>query len=210
MQSRYYDPTVGRFLNADAFVSTGQGILGNNMFAYCGNNPISYSDNSGYLRNYNVMMTGSGSIGYKEVFEYKVIQKFLFTSTEYQGKVYFYEDKPYNFYLDKSNRPSGFNPETDVMVGIFITNTNNPTFLIPYADELNPNCRKVVIQAMKEYDKDYNTPWERTADSLLTEWEEHMRYKRFSDSARHVDFDNSDEGHGFWYFFKKAFKQKLS
>ena len=40
LQSRYYDPVVGRFLNADAFVSTGQGILGNNMFAYCGNNPI--------------------------------------------------------------------------------------------------------------------------------------------------------------------------
>lgn len=35
---------VGRFLNADAYVSTGQGILGNNMFAYCGNNPINGID----------------------------------------------------------------------------------------------------------------------------------------------------------------------
>ena len=40
MQSRYYDPVVGRFLNADGYVSTGQGILGYNMFAYCNNNPI--------------------------------------------------------------------------------------------------------------------------------------------------------------------------
>ena len=40
LQSRYYDPEVGRFINADALVSTGQGILGNNMFAYCGNNPV--------------------------------------------------------------------------------------------------------------------------------------------------------------------------
>jgi RHS repeat-associated protein len=33
LQSRYYDPQVGRFLNADSYVSTGQGILGHNMFA---------------------------------------------------------------------------------------------------------------------------------------------------------------------------------
>ena len=49
LQSRYYDPELGRFINADAFTSTGQGILGNNMFAYCGNNPISYADSSGML-----------------------------------------------------------------------------------------------------------------------------------------------------------------
>ena len=47
LQSRYYDPEIGRFLNADAFASTGQGILGNNMFAYCGNNPVNYCDPTG-------------------------------------------------------------------------------------------------------------------------------------------------------------------
>lgn len=47
LQSRYYNPTWGRFINADALVSTGQGILGNNMFAYCNNNPVNYADESG-------------------------------------------------------------------------------------------------------------------------------------------------------------------
>ena len=47
LQSRYYDPEVGRFLNADSFASTGQGLLGNNMFAYCNNNPVNLSDYSG-------------------------------------------------------------------------------------------------------------------------------------------------------------------
>ena len=47
LQSRYYDPQTGRFLNADGYVSTGQGLLGNNMFIYCGNNPIMYADPSG-------------------------------------------------------------------------------------------------------------------------------------------------------------------
>ena len=48
LHSRYYDPEVGRFINADAFASTGQGILGANMFAYCGNEPISCRDSGGY------------------------------------------------------------------------------------------------------------------------------------------------------------------
>ena len=39
---------MGRFINADALVSTGQGVLGNNMFAYCRNNPVCRTDASGY------------------------------------------------------------------------------------------------------------------------------------------------------------------
>ena len=47
VSSRYYDPEIGRWINADGYVSTGQGVLGNNMFAYCGNNPINRKDPSG-------------------------------------------------------------------------------------------------------------------------------------------------------------------
>ncbi len=47
LQSRYYDPEIGRFINADAFTSTGQGFVGNNMFAYCGNNPVTRKDPNG-------------------------------------------------------------------------------------------------------------------------------------------------------------------
>ena len=49
LQSRYYNAKVGRFLNADAFASTGQGILGNNMFAYCLSNPVNYADPQGNI-----------------------------------------------------------------------------------------------------------------------------------------------------------------
>lgn len=47
LQSRYYDPATCRFINADVYTSTGQGILGNNMFAYCGNHPVARVDSSG-------------------------------------------------------------------------------------------------------------------------------------------------------------------
>ena len=47
LQSRYYDPTVKRFISADGYISTGQGFLGFNMYAYCLNNPIIMVDYSG-------------------------------------------------------------------------------------------------------------------------------------------------------------------
>ena len=47
LNSRYYDPVTGRFVNADGYVSTGQDITGFNMFAYCGNNPVVRIDSSG-------------------------------------------------------------------------------------------------------------------------------------------------------------------
>ena len=49
LNSRYYDPEVGRFLNADGYVTTSIEILDSNMFAYCKNNPVNLSDPSGDL-----------------------------------------------------------------------------------------------------------------------------------------------------------------
>lgn len=47
LQSRYYDPANHRFINADSYASTGQGIAGTNMFAYCNNNPVIFLDSEG-------------------------------------------------------------------------------------------------------------------------------------------------------------------
>ena len=45
VSSRYYDPEVGRFLNADGQINND--ILGCNLYAYCGNNPVMRADDSG-------------------------------------------------------------------------------------------------------------------------------------------------------------------
>ena len=47
LNSRYYNPTWGRFVNADGYASTGQGFTGDNMFAYCNDNPVNYKDSEG-------------------------------------------------------------------------------------------------------------------------------------------------------------------
>ena len=50
LQSRYYDPEIGRFINADSYASTdATGLLSTNMFAYCENDPVNKSDPSGEL-----------------------------------------------------------------------------------------------------------------------------------------------------------------
>lgn len=50
LQSRYYDPAIGRFINADTFATTdADSFLSCNMFAYCENNPVNRSDATGEL-----------------------------------------------------------------------------------------------------------------------------------------------------------------
>ena len=49
LQSRYYDPAISRFINADSYGSTGQAFLGTNMFAYCNNNPVLGVDPDGRI-----------------------------------------------------------------------------------------------------------------------------------------------------------------
>lgn len=47
LQSRYYNPAYGRFLNADSIIKTGD-IHGANVFAYCNNNPVKNVDYNGH------------------------------------------------------------------------------------------------------------------------------------------------------------------
>ena len=52
LQSRYYDPANRRFINADTYSSTDSSdAVSCNMFAYCGNNPVTRSDETGEFWN---------------------------------------------------------------------------------------------------------------------------------------------------------------
>ena len=50
LQSRYYNPSWGRFINADGYVSTDTAaVLSSNVFAYCENNPVNHYDPNGCI-----------------------------------------------------------------------------------------------------------------------------------------------------------------
>ena len=57
LNSRYYDPSVGRFLNADGQLN--DGLLGYNLFAYCENNPVSYTDPTGEWPDWDKLVMGA-------------------------------------------------------------------------------------------------------------------------------------------------------
>lgn len=48
LQSRYYSPSWGRFINADNITDSGDSIKGYNLFVYSANNPANYSDPNGH------------------------------------------------------------------------------------------------------------------------------------------------------------------
>lgn len=56
LTTRYYDPEVCRFISADVYMSTGQGVIGGNMWAYCLNNPVAMVDSNGQETNWNTLL----------------------------------------------------------------------------------------------------------------------------------------------------------
>ena len=49
MNGRIYDPTIGRFMQADPFIQAPENSQSYNRYSYVMNNPLSLTDPSGYL-----------------------------------------------------------------------------------------------------------------------------------------------------------------
>ncbi|MEG6510998.1 RHS repeat-associated core domain-containing protein [Desulforamulus ruminis] len=53
LRSRYYDPSIGRFITKDSYEGDIVNPLSLNLYAYCANNPLLYIDPSGHKYVYN-------------------------------------------------------------------------------------------------------------------------------------------------------------
>jgi hypothetical protein len=51
MNGRVYDPQIGRFLSADPYIQSPYNTQSYNRYSYVMNNPLKYTDPSGYLWN---------------------------------------------------------------------------------------------------------------------------------------------------------------
>ena len=85
LQSRYYDPTTGRFLNTDSveYLGASDSIKNYNLFSYCDNNPVILFDPDGTIAITTCVIIGAiagaviggeigGEIGYSQAVKNKV------------------------------------------------------------------------------------------------------------------------------------------
>ena len=71
LQSRYYDPTTGRFVNADEpyMISvTGTHVIGSNLFEYSENSPINNTDPTGHSTASIILNVASMALSYAALF----------------------------------------------------------------------------------------------------------------------------------------------
>ena len=113
LQSRYYDPTIGRFISPDSpeYLDP-YNVNGLNLYTYCANNPIMYSDPSGHFLEalaYAFKNWGKNIINvFAEISEtiVKEVQDNLFIGAEYgiKGrKVIGDETKPISFFMQNTS-----------------------------------------------------------------------------------------------------------
>ena len=215
LQTRYYDAAVGRFINADGFTSTGQGFLGNNMYAYCLNNPISYTDPSGRAsRRVFVESQTEGAIIFQESIgnpERIPVSKRPIQMSTYgnnKGKVY---ALPNNKEIIDSFRQCI--TENDIM---FVDKRDNisvvdgervqdPDYQVIDSYRITDESEmQDIINSIRDYDRMFPSPyvWDRTDESIIYEWKLHNFAYKFAYSsedkerARHADFNNIDENRG--------------
>jgi len=202
LQSRYYNPEIGRFLNADAYVSTGQGVLGNNMFAYCGNNSVNRVDSTGYC------YYTTGGVWTHDAWEYmggytRLPDPGYYAGTTNNGtSIYIASHTNYSVPHNNSmrildQRDTNINPETG---------EHDPNIKIINSYDISDVAEQNQILDFVEKYVSSNPSvytWTRSRKSLIKEWEIHNVVCEAGyafDSTAHVDLNVDDEGKGYTDF----------
>jgi len=218
LQSRSYNYTTGRFINADGLVSTGQGLLSNNMFTYCRNNSINLVDPTGYC----------SYLGSIHAPRQDCNSAYCPTSKYYAQCIGSFASSTRNVYVIKSNQQEYLNEITSQLKknSVIVVdkrhfsddpNYNQNIQILNSYTISNPFYRRAIIRLVLEYNKinPVEPAWIRTEDSLVVEWAAHndghflapgilfITKRDVSENTAHVDFDNKDEDLTYFdYYFK--------
>jgi len=96
LNSRYYNPQWGRFLNADGIIGSSSSILGNNLYNYCYNHPIGKKDLNGFAAMDLASILISGAEKTVETVAPAIIKK-------EEKKYHSYTPSPFHTYNDKTS-----------------------------------------------------------------------------------------------------------
>lgn len=207
LQSRYYDLEIGRFISCDDvnYIGVTESEVSYNPFTYCGNNPMNYSDPSGYAVN----VSGYVNIWY--------IQKYFIginQSNEYIYLFMAYIQTTLNNLIEGVNLHSAILAVTANNVKITVcyeksTNAKgiekNKKYILGFVkDNYVDDLAEYVLEAYKKtYKKDYKG---RTKKGVELEIYLHM-YMYYFDIDKDLDyrsskvFDIDNNGNGL--FFEK-------
>ena len=205
LQSRYYNPQCGRFINADGAYDTNQGIIGHNMYTYCLNNPVNMHDPDGLCSRFLGFLwkidcyqaTCSNSVLYVKP---KAIDPIGYFGRG-AGAVYVVTEDQLEIMNDR---------EWNVVVIVDKRTASDPNMKILDSYRITDRIQQAEIaQLMLDYNASnpVEPAWSRTKNSLLEEWHLHnfaygwwIKRHRTAD----CDFNNSDEGMGFWDFLRRG------
>ena len=208
LNSRYYDPDTCRFINADGYVSTGQGILGFNMFAYCGNNPVVYMDLSGNR------YCAATSVSNERFYE-------RFISCDWQRIIALSKHNPTpigrtdqgDVYLVKNEDEIKATFPGDVVVIDYREQMNSGVQIRNSVLVNDENIQRQVLMLLDQYERENPTSWHRNEDikDILIEWNAHndIFLFRTNVSCQHVDIDNNDRGTTYLGYWRRAIYEML-
>ena len=176
------------------------------MFGYCINNPIDNSDSLGncfydskgnwchdnweYIGGYERKPDPTPKTG-----------QYLGTTSNY-NYVYVVDSEVASNSFDKTiliiDKRTGNNPDIQVRNSYQITSENE---------------RYEIIEMIICYNEKFPSEpeWIRSSESMATEWAAHNDIYNImaNERCQHVDFDNNDEGVGYYAFYKRAIKGYL-
>ncbi len=127
LQSRYYSPEWGRFLNADVYVDTEQGMFSCDMYAYCENDPVNRIDTAG--ESYKITVNSNGSFSVSGSFTLPTWNPSFWNSSTYVGKAncYLYAINAMTTIVDKSYMQPG------IISGKHFSNRTESTYIAKVA-----------------------------------------------------------------------------
>ena len=201
LMSRYYDPVVHRFLNADGYFQSGDNILDTNMNAYCRNNPVMNFDPMGN----HASTTTCGS---PTCLQCRADRRdFINTHLEWYNRVTESNiagvlDNGMIIYINNSDNNTNcqFYDEPFVLVNDYRYNTDNPNFQVVNSFAITEYTDQVaIIDFLQDYNiknPSYPNQWNRSTESLINEWDAHnFAYNCLPFSQEHTkdaDLDNND------------------
>ena len=139
LQSRYYNPEWGRFLNSDVYVNANGDLVGFNMFAYCSNNPVMNIDCSGTVIQPNLFVQEAFSkvVKYLANDDPAVVKEAKFLAF-YKGAPVIKIDKFCDWFFDGKDQGASFGV-------IFISSDHNDSKSRIWTCDSNDAIRRSIV-----------------------------------------------------------------